>query len=118
MTELLAKFLPWLDLFWIPLALIVVHPEQRIKTILFIVTCVLILRLQIEMMDQIGFPRGIFGFWHWPLLYRGMAGYGVFIAFFLLTARFSPKTDLFVLLAAIITLFIGAFCVTSLMMVI
>lgn len=117
MTGALAQFLPWLDLFWIPLALAVVHPEQRIKAVLFAAACVLMLRMQVEMMGQIGYPDGFFGWWGKPLLYRGMIGYGLLIAFYLLMARLSPKTNVFVMMAASITLFILGFCVTSALMV-
>lgn len=117
MTDLLAKFLPYLDLFWVPLALAVVHPEQRIKAVVFALCCAGMLRLQVEMMDQIGYPQGFFGWWDWSLLHRGMAGYGVGMALYLLMARLSPRTDVFVMIAASITVFIAAFCVTSAMMV-
>lgn len=117
MTDMFAKFLPFLDLFWLPTALAVVHSEQRIKTIIFVGACVFMLRLQVEMMGQLGFENGFFGWWEWPILYRGMAGYAVFIAFYLLTARLSPRSDIFILMAAGITIFITAFCVTSAMMV-
>ncbi len=117
MTGLLAQFHPWLDLFWIPVALAVVHPEQRVKAVLFAGACVLMLRLQVEMMGQIGYGGGFFGWWDKPLLYRGMIGYAVAMVFYLLMTRLSPRTDVFVMMAASITIFIAAFCVTSALMV-
>ncbi len=110
------KFLPWLDLFWIPVALIVVHPEQRIKAVIFIACCVFMLRLQVQMMQEIGFEGGFLHWWDWPILYRGMAGYGIGIIFYLITAWFSPKSDPFVMIAASITVFIASFCVTCALM--
>jgi len=117
MTGLLAKFLPYLDFFWVPLALVIVHPEQRIKAVIYALCCAFVLRLQVEFMEQIGYPRGIFALWNWPLLYRGMGGYAAAMAVYLLVARLSPRTDLFIMMAASIAIFIGAFCVTSLLMV-
>lgn len=117
MTGLLVQFMPWLDLFWVPLALAVVHPEQRVKAVLYALCCAGILRLQVEMMGQLGYPQGFLAWWDWPLLYRGMAGYGVSMVFYLLMARLSPRTDMFVMMAASITIFIAAFCVTSFLMV-
>lgn len=117
MTDFLMKFLPWLDLFWLPVAMLVVHPEQRVKSAIFVLACAAMLRLQGQMMESIGYGAGFFGLWHWPLLYRGMAGYGAGIVFYLVTAWFSPKTDPYVFMAAAITIFIASFCLTCGLMV-
>lgn len=117
MTGLLAKFLPYLDFFWVPLALVVVHPEQRVKAVIFALCCAFVLRLQAQLMEQIGYPDGFFGLWGLPVLYRGMAGYAAGMAFYLLIARLSPRTNVFVMMAASITIFMTAFCVTCILMV-
>lgn len=117
MTGLLAKFLPYLDFFWVPLALLVVHPEQRVKAVIYALCCAFVLRLQAEFMVRIGYPNGFFGLWDWSVLYRGMAGYAAAMVFYLLVSRASPRIDLFIMMAASITIFIGAFCVTSVLMV-
>lgn len=117
MTGLLAKFLPYLDFFWVPLALVVVHPEQRVKAVIYALCCAFTLRLQVQLMEQIGYPRGLFDLWDMPILYRGMLGYAAAMTFYLLMARLSPRTNVFVMMAASITIFITAFCVTSILMV-
>lgn len=117
MTGLFEQFLPYLDFFWLPVALAIVHPEQRIKAAIFTLCCAFMLRLQSQLMEQIGYPDGVFHLWNWPVLYRGMAGYAAAMIFYLLMARLSPRTDMFVMMAASITIFIGAFCVTTMLMV-
>lgn len=108
---------PWLDLLWIPLAVVAVERGKRFLTIGFVLACVLMLRLQMELMHSIGQPYGFFGFMTTSIYDRGLVTYGIFIALFLLLAHFSRGGDKNVHVAASITILIAAFCVSSLIMV-
>lgn len=115
MTELI---LQWLDFLWILIALIFLRKSQKLRGVLFILVCMLFLRLQVEFMREFGYEQGFLPFLTLPVLYRGYMTYGVFIAGFLLLSHFSREKDPFVYMAAAITVFIIAFVVTSLIMVI
>ena len=107
----------WLDLAWVPIALLLLHKGQHFKGVMFVLTCVLALRLQIEFMEEIGYPSGLLPFLNFPLLQRGFIAYSAFIAAFLILSHFSREKDPFVYIAAAITVFIVAFCVSSFVLV-
>ncbi len=109
--------LNWLDVAWIPLALFIVHKGQRIKSILFVLACILTLRFQVELMHQIDYPNGLLPFLDIPLLYRGFMAYGAFIAVFLILLHMSRERDPYVYIAASIAVFTMAFCVSSFILV-
>jgi hypothetical protein len=109
--------LPWIDLLWAPLALLVVPKGVKIKTAVFTLFCALALRLQVEFMQQIGFGKGFLGLMESAILTRGQITYGGFIFLFLILAHFSPGVDKHVHIAACITILIVAFCVSTFVMV-
>lgn len=111
------NILNWLDLAWIAVALVAMYRGQRLKAVIFVLSCVLALRLQIELMQAIGFPNGWLGFLDYPLLYRGYIAYGVFTALFLSLMNLSRERDHFIFMAAAITVFTIAFCVSTFVMV-
>jgi hypothetical protein len=106
----------WLDLLWIPIGVFAVHKEQRIKTAVFIVTCIFTLRTQVKFGESFGFDTGVFSIIDSSLLYRGYVVYGFFIASFILLAFFSPKTEKIIVFAAAISMYLLAFCVYFLSM--
>ena len=106
-----------IDMVWVPVALLALHRGQKLWGALFVAACAFVMRLQIELMQSIGYGRGFFHLMEAPLYIRGLITYAAFIAFFLILAYFSPKSDKFVLIAAAITIFVVAFCVSSVVMV-
>jgi hypothetical protein len=107
----------WIDLFWIPVALLTMEKGKRLFTVGFILSCVLLLRLQVELMQHIGFPRGIFGVMESSIYARGLITYGAFITLFMLMAYYSKGVDKSIHIAASITMMIAALCVSALVMV-
>lgn len=107
----------WIDLLWIPVGLVACHRGQRIKTTIFILTCVFTLRTQLEIMASIGQPDGLLGFWGLGLYERGLIIYGLLIAIFLVLAYLSPTTRGVIFLAAMISIYTIGFCVSMLAMV-
>lgn len=108
----------WLDAVWVPVAGLVVHKGQRLKATAFVVLCMAVMRLQIEIVESTGFKTGFTGLWDASLYHRGVATYTVFIAIYLLLSYFSPYTKGAIYLAASITIFFLAFLVSSLVLVI
>lgn len=103
----------WIDLMWVPVALVLLRKGQRFKGVMFILSCVLTLRLQVQLMERIHYPTGIMHFLEFPLIQRGFIVYGAFIAAFLILSHFSREKDHYVYIAAAITVFMVAFCVSS-----
>lgn len=106
-----------IDLLWVPVALLCLHKGQRLKAVLFVLACAFIMRLQIELMESIGYDDGFLRWIDASLYIRGLITYSLFILGFFILSSFSPRTDSFVYVAASITIFIAAFCVSSLVMV-
>lgn len=107
----------WLDLLWVPLALLTMERGKRLLTVLFVLSCVLMLRLQMELLHSMGFPAGIFGLIETSLYVRGLVIYAFFIGLFMILAYFSKGGDKNVHIAASITMLIASFCLSSLIMV-
>lgn len=110
-------FMEWLDLLWVPIGFLVLHKGQRFKTALFVLSCVLTLRLQVELMQDIGFANGFVDLLDFPLLQRGFIVYGAFIAGFMMLSHYSKERDPYIFIAAAITVFFAAFCTSSLVLV-
>ena len=108
----------WADALWIPLALLTVHKGQRLKAAGFVILCMLVLRLQIDIMQSFGFAGGFTGWLDWPLLYRGFAVYGFFTLAYLILSWLSPFTRGAIYLAASLSIFFMAFTVSTIVFVI
>lgn len=107
----------WIDLLWVPVAAMVTKGAFRIKAVLFVLCCALMLRLQVRLMSTIGFKEGFLDWVDLSLIYRGMIVYGFFIGVFLLLVALSKENNAYVFIAASITIFTIAFCVSSAAMV-
>jgi hypothetical protein len=107
----------WLDLAWVVIALLAVHKGQKIKAVMFVLSCVLTLRLQLELMEEIGYPKGLLPFMDYPLMERGFITYSFFIALFIILSHYSRESDGYVYMAAAITVFMIAFCVSSFILI-
>lgn len=97
--------------------MLIVHRGQKLKAAAFVLLCVLVLRLQIEIVHEMGFEKGVTGLFDWPLIIRGYVVYGVFFALYLLLSWFSPYTRGAIYLAASLTIFFMAFTVSSVVLI-
>ena len=77
-----------------------------------------VLRLQIEIAQEMGFAKGVTGLIDWPLIIRGYVVYGVFFFVYLLLSYLSPYTRGAIYLAASLTIFFMAFTVSSIVLII
>ncbi len=107
----------WIDLVWLPIGWFAVHEQHRLKTLIFLLTCSLTMRTQIELVEMIGSDTGVLPFMETPLYSRGLIVYSIIIAFFLVLAHYSPRTSKMVFFAASLTIFIFAFCVSMVVMI-
>lgn len=108
----------WVLLGWIVPAMIIVHKGQHLKALLFIIVLSVVLRLQVEVMQSMGFTRGFTGFIEWGIERRGLITHSIFIALFLLLSYLSPNTKGPIYLAASLSLFFMSFFLSSLFMIV
>ncbi len=106
----------WIDLIWLPIGWFAVHKRHRWYILAFLVTCLVTFRTQLELMNGIGYPTGILSLMNSPLHTRGMIIYSIIFTLFLLLAHYSPGTRGVVFLAASISIYIFAFCVSMVVM--
>ena len=118
LQSLLQEALPWIDLIWIPIALFTVHKPQRMITVAFLGSCMLMMRLQVELMHSINYPFGITGFWNMDVFRRGQVIYSIFYVIYIVLAIYSRDTKGVIYMAASISIFFAALFVSMIAMVI
>lgn len=106
----------WIDLIWLPIGWFAVHKGHRWYMLAFLVTCIATLRTQTELMDGIGYPAGILHLMDSPVRTRGLITYSVIFTLFLLLAHYSRGTRGIVFLAAALSIYIFAFCLSMVIM--
>ncbi len=116
-SNMLSIAYQWIDLIWLPVALLLTRKGQRIMASLFVVMCILTLRTQLELMGSINKADGLLGWLPLGLYERGLIIYGFLIALFLILAHFSPNTKGVIFLAAALSLYVCGFCVSMVAMV-
>lgn len=92
-------------------------PKFRWLTFGFIASCLMMMRMQVELITYTGHDTGFLRLMDAPAHTRGLITYGIFIALFLVIANFSSRTRKVVYLAASITIFFTAFLVSTIIMV-
>lgn len=115
---MISQLYQWIDLLWLPVGLFTVHQGQRVLTAIFMLTCILSMRAQVELMQSFGKPGGFTGILQAGAYERGLVVYGIVFTLFLILAYFSPRTKGVIFLAALLTIYILSFCLSMLVMAI
>lgn len=115
MSELIYQ---WIDVLWLPLAFFVVARAHRLLAVGFVVLCMVGLRLQSDLLHSIHRDGGITGWIETPAHVRGLIVYAVFIGLFLLLSHFSRQTRPIIYFAAALSVFVMAFVVSMLVMMV
>lgn len=118
MQELILTLYNWIDLLWIPIALIVLPLRQWIEALTLIICCVIMLRLQIETLDAYDFNGGLTGWFDFDLYHKGLFAYSLVIAAYLILALILYRHGWFIHLSWAIGIFFQAFIFSSLIMII
>lgn len=113
----MAAFLQWIDALWLIPAVLLLRRDRRFWAVGFIGACMLMLRLQAELMENLGYPYGMLSFMKSHVFYRALVVYGLFTAVYLAAARFSPYAQGTVLMATSLAFLFAAFAATFLVMV-
>jgi len=103
----------WLDLIWIPFVFLFAARRHWVTALILVLSSVGMLRLQVELLTEIGYPTGFLPFIDMPLLHRGYVIYGFFLFSFLFLSYFSKRENGYVYIAAAIGIFILSFCLSS-----
>lgn len=109
-------FFQWVDGVWILVALLLAKKNQRLVSIAFIVSCMLMMRMQVEMLASAGFAHGIFKLLPYTIFERGLACYSLLYTVYCAFLKFSPGSRGSILLATVISLFFIGFFVSSFVM--
>ena len=104
------------DLIWLPLALVIVKPHQRILACCFFVFCMVMMRMQVELMQTIGHSRGFLGLLGYDAKTRGLAVYSLSYVIYLVLVLFSPYARGTLLMAASISVFFAALFISMIVM--
>ncbi len=107
----------WIDALWIPVGLLVVHKKHRLWAVGFIAACMLMMRLQVELLAGVGYERGIVGLMDSHIFNRGLVVYSVIYIIYFLLAYYSPGTRGSVFMAASISIFFFALFLSMIVMV-
>jgi len=107
----------WLDLIWLPIGLFVVNKDQRLWVLGFFAGCMLMMRMQVELMHTTGYPTGFINLMSSQALDRGLLIYSIFYVLYLVLAHYSPNTKGPIFVAGSISIFFMAFFTSSIIMV-
>jgi len=106
----------WADILWLPIVFFLVHKQHRWWAIGFVTACMVMMRMQVEIMEYGGYGNGIMPLWDIGVHARGLIIYSTFYILFLLLAHFSPNTRGVVFMAACLGLFFMAFVSSMVLM--
>ena len=107
----------WIDILWLPIAYFTVHKKHRWWAAGFVVACMIMMRLQVELMVSIGHPNGILPLLESPVNSRLMLIYSFFYVAFLGMAHYSPKTEGVVFMGACLAIFFMAFFTSTALLI-
>lgn len=107
----------WLDFIWLPIGLFVVNKDQRLWVLGFFAGCMLMMRMQVELMHTTGYPTGFINLMGSQALDRGLVVYSIFYVLYLVLAHYSPNTKGPIFVAGSISIFFMAFFTSSIIMV-
>ncbi len=109
MDNILILVMNYIDALWILLLMITLKRGQRLWAAGFVASCMLMMRLMIELMAEIGYPNGILGLIDMPLFIRGLWVYGViYVLYVALNIAFPATKGIFLVASSLSMFFIAA----------
>ena len=110
--------LQYIDLLWLPLGLLTMHKQHRGWAIGFFIGCMLMMRLQAELMVSTGYDNGFLGLLEMGAHRRGQITYSIFYVIYIALAVYSPGTKGPIFMAASISIFFAALFTSMIVMLI
>lgn len=115
-TFLQVTLYPWADALWLLVVLFALHARHRIIAVFFILGGMVMMRMQVELMEVIGYPTGILNILDSHAFDRGLMTYSVFYLLYTLLMYFSAGSLRVVSVAASISIFFMALFTSTAMM--
>ena len=110
--------LQYIDLLWLPVGVIILHKHHRLWAAGFFASCMFVMRLQVELLVSTGYPTGFLPVFDMDAHTRGKITYSVFYIIYIALALYSPGTRGTIFMAATISMFFVALCVSMIVMLI
>lgn len=98
----------WVDLFWLLIVFLAIDKKHWLVAVSFVLSCMFMMRLQVELMISIGYEFGILNLIKSDVFTRGLIVYGIMYLLYFLLGHYSAGTKKEVFLAASITIFFAA----------
>lgn len=108
--------LHWIDLIWLPIGMFALHKDHRAWGAAFFIACMIMMRLQVELIESTGFEKGFTGLVNMDVHSRGQLTYTVFYILYIVLAVYSPGTKGTIFMAATLSLFFGAMLTSMVVM--
>jgi len=106
----------WIDIIWVPILFFGVHKVHRWWSLGFVISTMIFMRLQAEIMTHIDYPTGIMSILESNVYSRGIVINSTFYVLFLLMAHFSSGTRGVVFMAACLSIFFMIFVCNAVIM--
>ena len=110
--------LQYIDVLWLPIGVLALHKDHRAWAAGFFIACMIMMRLQVELMVSTGFAGGFTGWWDMNVHSRGQIAYSIFYVAYIALALYSPGTKGTIFMAASISIFFAAILTSMIVMVI
>ena len=117
LNHLAGELYNWIDLLWIPVALLVLPRNQWLEALFVIFCAVIMLRLQVELVAVLGWDGGFTGYLPYDPYIKGLIAYSIIIAVYmiLLLVLKLYKWRAHIILS--VSVFFNAFIVSSIVMI-
>lgn len=114
----MTAFIPYIDLLFIPLTIMLLPRVRWLVALGFLMGCMIMMRMQIELMTMIGYPYGILGFApDLHVMVRGMIVYCTAYMGYIIYLRLSRQDSGALLMIGAFSIFFALLVVSMLSMV-
>ena len=107
----------WLDSIWLVCAIIAVEGwPRKIKALAFVAICMIMLRLQIALVQQMGYPDGLLPLMNLSPFHRGVIAYSLVIMTNFILVHYFPATRGVFYISLSLGLFFTGFTLSSVLL--
>jgi len=107
----------WIDLAWLLVVPLALGRAHWLTGSGYVVSCALMLRLQTELLDSIGYSRGFLPLLESDIFTRGIITYGVVIFVYMIWGHFLRRASVVIFLAHSIAFFFIAMIASLVVMI-
>ncbi len=100
--------LPWIDILWLPVLLLLVHKKHKLIAASYVIFCMITMRMEVELIKSFGYEKGIIGLFDMDLLQRGQITFAAATLFYLIISLYSRYTKPVIYMAASLTIYFFA----------